>query len=111
MKPIFTIRYITDRVVPATVEFEEIAGRIQLWNYGDGKFGYYDTPDQTKIQHTYNKSGTFKVFAKSKDGELSDPIEVTILPGSSPEPAPEPTPAPSLWGLFVAWLKKLLGMK
>jgi len=108
MKPIFSIRYITERVVPATVEFEEIAGRVKMWDYGDGKFGYYDSSDQTKIQHTYQKDGTFKVSARDMSGDLSDILTITILPKTIPDPAP--TPTLSFWGAFIAWLKKLFGM-
>jgi hypothetical protein len=110
MKPVFSIKYVTERIVPAMVEFEEISGRVKIWDYGDGKFGYYDIENQVKIRHTYQKDGTFKVFARDVSGDLSDMVEVTILPKSAPNPEPTPAPTTSLWGLFIAWIKKLFRM-
>jgi PKD repeat protein len=110
MKPIFSIRYVTGRAVPATVEFEEIDGRVKVWDFGDGKFGYYDSADQNKIQHTYLKSGEFKVSARDTTGDLSDILTITILPTPTP-PTPLPIPQTSVWERFIAWIKKLFGVK
>lgn len=111
MKPTFLVHYLDKGYAPAKVEFAEITGDIAVWNYGDGRFGYYDEPGQKTIVHTYLKNGTYVVFARSKSGEYSDGISVVIKDPNAPEPKPPaPTPTKSLWQGFIDWLKSLFRM-
>ena len=108
MKPVFTVKYLDKGIAPAEVEFTCYEGNVKLWNYGDGKFGYYDTPDQKVITHIYKTAGTYLVYARSTMDELSDPKTVIIKSSEGPEPEPIPKPE-SLWERFINWLKRLLG--
>ena len=108
MKPIFSVRYLTGNVAPATVEFTDDYydpnSRITLLDFGDGRVFTWNYNDQTKVEHTYTKAGKFAAKVWHYD-EMSDVTFVEIVA------LPAPIPSNSLWGMFIAWLKKLFGMK
>ena len=107
MKPIFTIKFISGNVAPATVEFTDkfttLDERITLFDFGDGHIFTWDTPDQTVAQHIYKLAGTFRAKAWH-NSDMSDITVIEILA------IPTPTPPTSLWSAFIAWLKKLFGI-
>jgi len=101
----FTLQYLGDRIAPCTVKFTEVGVRITLWNFGDGKFGYYDTPGQQDIIHSYMNPGTYLVRAMAGPN-MSESQEIIILG----EPVP-PAPIKESWlELLINWFKGLLGI-
>ena len=110
MKPTFSVQVLDNGIVPSSVRFtdtyQDPADRIDKWNFGDGAQAIWDSPDLTSIVHTFKRAGTWRVSALCGLTE-SDPQYVIV---KSAEPVPDPTPVPvTLWGLFIAWIKKLLG--
>ena len=106
MKPIFSVRYLTGNVAPASVEFKDMYEgnpemRITVFDFGDGHVFQWDYKDQMYTTHTYTKAGKWQAKALHNN-EMSDVTVIEIVAIQAPE---------SIFGKFIAWLKKLFGIE
>jgi len=95
----------TTGAAPLPVVFTDLVGWVKYWNFGDGKFGTWDTAGQTVITHTYPTAGTYEVRGMGATA-MSEPVTITVTGAPVPPPAQKKT-----WlEVLIAWIKRVLGI-